>query len=59
MIFTKLNTIDVFDSLTGVHERIDKILHGLSFANRLTPDGPNQKTWEGWRIFWGYVEIKC
>jgi len=25
MIFTKLNTIDAFDFLTGVHERIDKI----------------------------------
>jgi hypothetical protein len=35
MISTKLNTIDAFDSLTGIHERIDKILHDRGFTNRL------------------------
>jgi hypothetical protein len=33
---SELNTIDAFDSLTGAHERIDKILHDRGFTNRLT-----------------------
>ena len=36
MILTKLNAIDAFDSLTGFHKRINKILQGRRFTNRLT-----------------------
>jgi len=35
LIFIKLNTMDVFNSLTNIHERIDKIIYGRYFISHL------------------------